>query len=54
MGLLPHGVVKGALQSLMQHTLDALSARFVPLIREDFAAWQAAERQQLSEEPKCP
>ncbi|MNY19044.1 hypothetical protein D3C86_1524590 [compost metagenome] len=54
MGLLPHGVVKGALQSLMQHTLDALSARFVPLIREDFAAWQAAARSQLSEEPKCP
>ncbi|HEY9900214.1 MAG TPA: DUF1997 domain-containing protein [Pantanalinema sp.] len=48
LGLLPHGVVHGALQALMQHTLDALSARFVPLIREDFAAWQAEERRRLS------
>lgn len=53
LGLLPEGMVKGALQALMQHTLDALSARFVPLIREDFAAWQAEQRRQLSEEPTC-
>lgn len=51
--LLPEAMVKGALQALMQHALDAVSARFAPLIREDFVAWLAEQRRKLSEEPKC-
>lgn len=38
--LVPHSLVKGTLQALMQGTLDSLSARFVPLIQSDFERWQ--------------
>lgn len=46
--LSPVGVVKGVLESLMKGALEALSSRFVPVIQEDFAAWQ---RQQGLEAP---
>lgn len=41
--LAPEGVVRSVLQGLMQATLDAVSARFVPLIRQDFERWCAQQ-----------